>query len=151
MRIEYKLLESGEGIIITREPQIFIGNVEICFLNAPTETSVILENEGRSFHRALDKGRCAVPGGKLSGSIKVTAISVRGDLPPKKWRCDSIKAAHTETGGVLIFPNDTDVGKKIMELKLADAELRSFADSLNARIKELEERLNKLYEGYDLV
>lgn len=148
--IEYKLLEK-DGVILTRQAEIANNEVVVRFFGGSDDaTAIFVSEEGKSFYRKLSNGTCEIPSEKLNGSIKVTVAVLNGNTPLRKWHCEGLKTIKLRDGGTLILPDDMNMPQKFVELRLECQNLQQSNERLEARVKELEERLEKLLEGYDL-
>lgn len=113
--MEYRLLCDGDGIILTREPELVHGELYISFKGAPDRATAIFErDDGESAYRALSDGVCAIESGWLGGSMKVTVAVLDGSMRAQRWRCERFRALVQKGGGVLIYPDDEDLRKRIV-------------------------------------
>lgn len=155
MNMEYKLLDDNTGIILTRNPEKVSKNLFITFTGAPADATVIFENrEGDSLYRKLEDNMCAVPTRFLcpilEDVIKVTVCVLDG-VSKDRWKCEEIKTGLlTSTNEVLIQPNDMNIPQQMIELKLEIQEMRENAKKQQEEISELNNKLNRLLEGYDI-
>ena len=61
MKMEYKLLNSNNGVIMTRAPELIGDMLYISFTGAPEKATAIFErSDGESAYRALSDGRAAL-------------------------------------------------------------------------------------------
>lgn len=150
--MEYRLLCDGDGIILTREPELVHGELYISFKGAPDRATAIFErDDGESAYRALSDGVCAIESGWLGGSMKVTVAVLDGSMRAQRWRCERFRALVQKGGGVLIYPYDEDLRKRIVKIQEENADLRAAHNVLVEKCGELEKKLNKLLEGYDVI
>lgn len=149
MKIEYKLLDNGTGVILTRHPEV-AESVSCTFLGAPSDATVILTTEsGDTFYRKCAE-EWSIPASSLKGVIKVTVAVLDGRSNPPKWICEEFVSSKLPGGYTFIAPNDMNLPQKFVELRLECQSLRESNERLETRVKELEDRLEKLLEGYDL-
>ena len=152
MRMEYKLLCSNIGIITTREPELISGTLFVSFEGAPDGSTAIFEREdGESAYRLLSDGLCAVESDWLRGSIKVTVALLIGSMEAERWPCEGFFAKQQGGGKVLIYPDDMDVREKIVRLQEGYSSTKREMGKLTEKIEELETRIDKLLEGYDII
>lgn len=153
MKMEYKLLNSNNGVIMTRAPELIDDMLYISFTGAPDKATVIFERgDGESAYRALSDGLCGIESDWLDGSMKVTVAVLDGSVRAQRWFCESFYAKHIkECGGVLVYPDDMDMQKKIAELQEGVSDLAAVNRKLSDKYAELETKLNKLLEGYDII
>ena len=115
MKMEYKLLNSNNGVIMTRAPELIGDMLYISFTGAPDKATAIFErSDGESAYRALSDGLCGIESDWLDGSIKVTVAVLNGSVRAQRWFCEGFCAMRIkECRGVLIYPDDMDMQKKI--------------------------------------
>ena len=152
MNMEYRLLNGETGVILTREPEIISDNLYISFTGAPEQATAIFEREdGESAYRELSAGLCGLNKEFLQGTIKVTVALLNGSIKPKRWFCEGINARPQKDGRVLVRPDDLDMQRKIVALQVENSELKAAICEQAEKYSELEKKLNKLLEGYDIV
>ena len=153
MKMEYKLLNSNNGVIMTRAPELIGDMLYISFTGAPDKATAIFErSDGESAYRALSDGLCGIESDWLNGSTKVTVAVLDGSVRAQRWFCEGFYARHIkECGGVLVYPDDMDMQKKIAKLQEEVFDLTAAKNELSDKYSELETKLNKLLEGYDIV
>lgn len=153
MKMEYKLLNSNNGVILTRTPELIGDMLYISFTGAPDRATAIFErNDGESVYRALSDGLCDIESDWLDGSMKVTVAVLDGSVRAQRWFCEGFYARHIkERGSVLVYPDDMDMQKKIAELQEEVSDLAAAKKELSNKYSELETKLNKLLEGYDII
>lgn len=151
MKMEYKLLDNGVGVILTRQPEIVEDELFIDFVDAPADATAIFETKGgNTYYRLISDGLCSLPVKKIIGEVKVTVALLNGETPPRRWLCEEFKVSIQRNGGALVAPNDMNLPQRFVELKLENESIRQNQERLEGRVKELEDRLEKLLEGYDL-
>lgn len=148
--MEYKVFDNGTAVVLTRHPEIAYDKLNIDFSDAPSGATAIFECGGDSFYRLLDGVTCSVPVGKLDGVVKVTVAILDGSASPRKWSCEELLAEKLESGGTLISPNDMNLPQRFVELKMENQNIRQHNERIELRLKSLEDRLEKLLEGYDI-
>lgn len=151
--MEYKLLNGNGGVILTRTPELIGDTLYISFTGAPDKATAIFErSDGESAYRALSDGLCGIESDWLNGSTKVTVAVLDGSTQSQRWFCEGFCAKRlTECGAVLIYPDDMDMQKKIAKLQEEVSDLTAAKNELSDKYSELETKLNKLLEGYDIV
>ena len=150
MKITYRILDNATAVIITRQPVALYEELRVTFAGAPEGATAILESGGDSFYRVLDEESCSVPVDKLNGVVKVTVALLDGSTRSRKWVCEELLAEKLKDGGTLVFPNDMNLPQRFIELKLENESIRQTNERIEARLGELENRLERLLEGYDL-
>lgn len=149
MKMEYKLLGNGTGIILTRQPEIVNDELIITFSGSPSGATAIVEINGDSHYCLLHDATCAIPCAKLNGAVKITVALLDGSAKPKKWLCEGIKASKT-AAGVLIAPDDMDLPATVAGLRLENDALRQYVAALENKINTLYGKFERLTEGYDI-
>ena len=150
MKMNYKILDNNTAVVLTRQPKLIYNELYVDFLDAPLGATAIFESGGNTMYRLLNGGTCSVPSDKLNGVVKVTVALLDGSTRPCRWTCEELLAEKQKSGGTLISPNDMNLPQRFVELKLENHTVRQSLERLEGRIKELEDRLEKLLEGYDL-
>lgn len=151
MNMEIKLLDNNRGVILTRQPELIYGNLYITFTGAPEFATAIFERQdGESLYRSLEDGLCGVPENFLQGEIKITVTKFDGTVSPQKWACEGLKITKQKKGGVLVAPNDMNIPEQMVELQLELQEMREREKIQAEKISELNTKLEKLLEGYDI-
>lgn len=148
---EYRVLNNGTAVLLTRQPSLENGEIYVAFTGAPSGATAIFEFNGNSIYRLLDDGTCTIPADKLKGPVVVTLAILDGSSRPEKWICEELVADVWENGAVLISPNDANLPQRVTELALENEELRALLGKLAGEIQSLKDKLESLYEGYDLV
>jgi hypothetical protein len=153
MKMEYKLLNGNSGVIMTRTPELVSDMLYISFAGAPEKATAIFErDDGESAYKALSDGLCGIESDWLNDSTKVTVAVLDGSMRSQRWFCEGFCAKRlTDCGAVLIYPDDMDMQKKIAKLQEEVSDLTTVHKKLSDKYSELETKLNKLLEGYDIV
>lgn len=150
MKMEYKLLDNGVGVILTRQPEIVEDELFIDFTDAPADATAIFETKGGTpYYRLLSDGLCSLPVKKIIGEVKVTVALLNGETPPRRWLCEEFKVSIQRNGGALVAPNDMNLPQTVVELRLENQEIRASYKRLEERYEELKDMLKKIMEGYD--
>ncbi len=149
--MEYKILDNGTAVLLTRQPEPIKDELCVTFTGVPTGATAIFEVGDTAIYRLLEEDSCVVPVYKLVGEVKVTVVILDGSARPQKWICEELKGHRLESGEILVAPNDMNLPQRYVELKLENQILRDNDKELHARLDELREKLEKLYEGYDIV
>lgn len=151
MNMEIKLLDNKKGFILTRQPEIVKDELLITFSGAPEKATAIFESSQDSLYRALSDGCCSVPESFLEGGeIKITVTVLDGTARPPKWTCEGIKATKLKSGSFVVCPNDMDLPQKVVEIQLEMQKIREKMEVLLKSYSELDTKLKKLLEGYDI-
>lgn len=152
MRMEYKLLKTQrKGFIMTREPETVTDELIISFTSAPADATAIFDNEeGNSLYRLLIDGVCAIPASFLRGEIHVCVTVLNGSESEPKIFCESIYTK--EIGGeIVVMPNGIDIPQMVIDVCSELEAAREDIKTLIQNDKELDDRLQKLVEGYNII
>ncbi len=150
MKMEYQILDNGTAVVLTRQPELVYDTLYIDFSGAPSDATAIFESNGDTIYRRLCGKTCSVSVDKLDGAVKVTIAVLDGSARPYKWACEELMAEKQSNGGTLISPNDNNLPQKVVKLELQMQELNRSFISLEEKYKLLEDKLEKILEGYDL-
>ena len=152
MKMEYKLIENvKKGFILTREPEQVDDELIITFTGAPNGATAIFENEsGNSLYRQLKDETCSIPKDFMKGSVAVTIAVLNGQSNAPKYKCESIFSK--VVGGVLVVcPNGVDIPQEIISVYACMQDLNKHQNTLERSISELNEKLARLLDGWDII
>lgn len=150
--MEYRLLKDGVGIITTREPELINDDLHITFMGAPKGATAIFERDDNvSAYRFLVDGKCKLDGEFIYGVIRVVVAVLDSTSASKKWNCDSIRVKRFTNGITVVYHDEIDMREKIIKLQEDNSDLKETAKLLTEKYTELDTKLNKLLEGYDIV
>ena len=152
--IRYKLLDTGKGIILTREPKQKHDEAEFDFGLLDGNAVAIFEfKDGRSSYKKLAGGACRLPLDIVEEeSISICVAILDGSPEPVKWSCEAVKVKPIEGGnGYIVYPDDIDLQKLLLQLVLENEQIREDGKETNKRIDALQDKLKTIMEGYDLV
>lgn len=151
--IRYRFFGAGMTTITTRQP-VIIPSAEklcLCFDGKPEEaTTAILQAGAHEMYLTLTDACAVLQAGRLSGNIKVTLAAIDSSARPQVWKCEEISTTPCE-GGILIAPNDMNMPERFTELKKENEEIRAELGKVKAEISALQNRIERMLEGYDLV
>lgn len=153
MKMEYKILRDfKKGILLTRQPEIVSDELIITFSDAPDDAVAIFESyaTGDSIYRTLQDKTCSVPMGFLKGEISVHVTVMDGKTAAPVFVCEELKAEPVQGSGVLILPNDSNLTKIVAEIQLDMQEIKNELKTVTEKYSELDKKLVKLLEGYDI-
>lgn len=153
MKMEYKILQSyRKGVLLTRQPEVINGeSLYITFTGAPEGATAIFQRKSdkSSIYRLLKDLTCEVPEDFLDGEIALRVSLMDGTVSQPVFVCEEIKATKTDMG-TLVCPNDTNVPETLVEIQL---DMQTISDKINKlmdKYSELNTKLEKLLEGYDI-
>lgn len=147
--MKIKLLDNGTGVIITRQPFITHDDEIVFFEGAPENAVVIYERDATQFYRDIKDCKAELPFAILEGVIKISVVVISAHSI--KWTCEELFANVLESGGVLIAPNDMNLPQQVVDLKLENEALKKENAEIRRIIKEIEDKLQGILEGYDLI
>lgn len=153
MKMEYKILQDfKKGILLTRQPEIVKEDLIISFAEAPDNAVAIFENKrtGDSLYRLLQDETCTVPYEFLKGEISVHVTVMDGKTAAPVFVCEELKAEPVQGSGVLVLPNDNNLTKIVAEIQLDMQEIKNELKTVTEKYSELDKKLVKLLEGYDI-
>ncbi len=149
--LKIRILDNYTGIITTRNPREVHDEINISFSDAPADsTAIFITKDNVSFYRTLYNGACSLPLKDIKGIVKVRLKVFDSSASSDAWECEGFEVKHLSGGGIVVFPDDTDTARKIVELKLENQALRKENRKILDRIANLDKRLEHLYEGYDI-
>lgn len=145
MEMEYRLLESGIALLLSRTPKLISDALQICFLGSASADTVIVEASGKMpvYHK-LCGGRCSIPAHELHGEVKITAAVMGEHRALKKWVCEDLVCEAQAQDGVLVYPADMDSSKQIVSLRLEVDDLRGRLERLMNVPEEMEKLFSRL-------
>lgn len=149
--MEYKLLNDGQGVILTRQVCAVNGDLSVKFNGAPYGAVALLSSEEGKCLRTLYRGECLVPQRIISGTVEVSVVAYDGTVNPKSWKCESLSATRLENGELLIAPEDGNLSLEVANLKLSNHSLREDLSALEKKFDKLSEKFTSMMEGYDLI
>lgn len=153
MKMEYKILQDfKKGILLTRQPEIVKEDLIISFAEAPDNAVAIFENKrtGDSLYRTLQDETCSVPYEFLKGEISVHVTVMNGKTATPVFVCEELKAEPVQGSGVLVLPNDNNLTQTVAEIQLDMQEIKNELKTVTKKYSELDRKLVKLLEGYDI-
>lgn len=149
--MKYKLLYDGKGVILSRQPMIVDGDVEVKFDGAPDGAVALFVCGKDKRFRTIESGVCTLPKDMLSGSIEVSVINYDGTVNPHRWTCEGLFADTLKSGEIIISPDDNNLPAEVAGLKIANHKLNDQLAELERKFKILSEKFTSMMEGYDLV
>lgn len=143
MGMRYKLLKNGEGVILSRQPDVVMDELAILFEDAPCGATAIFENEaGESYYRELLDGTCTIP--LLPGVTTVSVTTFEGD--GTRFLCESIVARLLRGGEMLVAPDDMNLPNVVAELRIQNQILSESVEKLSDLPKKVERLLSRIRE-----
>lgn len=151
MRYEYKLLNDGQGVTLTRQPGVVDGDLIVSFDGAPDGAVALFARGSDRCFRTIESGACTLPKTMLCGTLDVAVICYDGSVDPKSWKCEGLCVTVLKSGELLITPDDNNLPLEVANLKIASHKLREDYAELEKKFKILSEKFTSMMEGYDLV
>lgn len=154
--MKYRLLDNNTGVILTRSaeitpPPVCVGDgCFISFEGAPDGAVAVFTWKGYTFYRDLASGKCAFPQAIDGGDVEVTVALIATDGNTRRWECEGLIARRTADGNIIIAPNDANLPGEIARLRIENEQLRDEQARLNERLLELDKKLTRIMEGYNI-
>ncbi len=151
MEYAYRLLNDGQGVILTRQPIPIDSDLEMTFVGAPVGAIALFKAEGTNCYRELEVGgSCLVPRRILNGAIQVSVTYYNGTVAPQRWRCEGLMATTLANGAVILVPDDNNLPLEVVNVKIAYHKLREDYAELEEKFNKLSNTFTSMMEGYDL-
>ena len=147
--MEYKLLNNGRAVLVTRKPEVIYDDLTVSFSGAPEGATAVIEILGITLYRDIKDGVCSIPWEKLKGDIKITVMHLNGTIPTPTWSCDEISAEALKDEGILIYPNSLDLERIISDLRLENDHIRQENEDNKKTLKAIQTRLEDIMNAYD--
>jgi hypothetical protein len=151
IKIDYKLLNNGTAVILTRQPIVVYDEFIISALDSPPKMSISARTENISLYRELINGERIIPTNKLIGVLSVSFVVSDDAVPLKRWVGEELKIEKLKDGGVLICPNDLNLPQAVADLRVENDEIRKGYAEFKELIKKTNERIDKLYDAYKFI
>ena len=120
MECTYKLLNDGQGVILTRQPDVLEGDLVVTFSGAPAGAVALFKAGGTTCYRELEAGgSCLVPRRILNGTIQVSVTCYNGTVTPQRWKCENLIASALPNGTVILAPDDNNLPLEVVNVKIA--------------------------------
>lgn len=155
--MKYTLFPCGKGYLTEQIPDVVEGgDIAVSFDGIDPSagkrvamfTTEVAEGISAlaTLYRDIDaNGKSVIPISKLDGEITVT-VSVDG----KRYYCGKLFIRHDEAYGCFISLVNVDFNKEIISSREAETELIAVKKDLVRRVEALEDKLERLLEGYDI-
>ena len=150
--IEYKLLNDGSGVLLSRQPML-VDNKTISFkFNGGKNgaTAIFINEKGHSFYREIENDICTIPKEAFIGIVKVKVSLFDGTVNSPRWICEELQT-HEKNGLILVAPNDTNLSATVVNLKIEISNLKEKIESQDKKIKKIEEKIKNTFDGYDVL
>lgn len=149
--MEYKILKNYKsGILLTRQCEVVQEELIITFADAPENATAIFDNGNDSLYRLLQNNTCKIPVSFLSGSVSVSVAVLDGKTSSPAYVCEKIKATKICDNKVAVSPDDGNLPEKICKMQVDMQEIVDRLSELTAKQTELEAKIEKIIEGYDV-
>lgn len=149
--MKYRLLGNRTGVILTRSPELHNKkDFYVEFMNAPEGAVAVFECGGKTFYREIQNGRCAVLIGVMSGDVEVTVFLHNDRSPITRWKCEDFHVNHISDVSIMVAPSDADLQAEVVRIRVENDQLRDEQARLNERLLELDKKLTRIMEGYNI-
>ena len=145
----YRLLSTGRGVITTRQPRVVKDNATFLFDGAPEGATAVFVLKDATYYRALNDGRCNIPGKYLDGDINVSITLSDKSAKIKRYACEGLKATKLNDG-VLLAPDDSNLAEEFAKSRVEADELRGEFDNLRSEFENLKKEFDDMKQGYGL-
>lgn len=153
MELKYKLLTNGTGVLVSRQPTTVEKTIDFSFSDAENITTAIFSieknSERLSYYRELSGGKCSLDVSDVSGVIKVVAAQL-GGAKTVRYVCEEIQLTKLPCGGILVAPNDMNLPGSVTQIRIELDEIRKSVSDILKKYEDLEDRLERIMEGYDV-
>jgi hypothetical protein len=86
----------------------------------------------------------------MSGDVEVT-VSLHNDrLPITRWKCEDFHVNHIADVSIMVAPSDADLQAEVVRIRVENDQLRDEQARLNERLLELDKKLTRIMEGYNI-
>ena len=143
------LLKTKKGFITTRKPEQVFGELTIRFSGAPPNAHAIFENEkGETLYRLIENNACKIPAYYLAGEVTTTVAVLDGKSDAKKCYCEPFVAERMDNV-LIVYPNWLDLHMQIIDIYSQIEEAKIGMENISNRQDLHEERLERIFDGYD--
>jgi hypothetical protein len=147
----YRLFDTGKCVITERQPAVTQGGLTFAFVGAPAQnTTVTFITETAQYVRELVDGKCSAPVEKMLGKVAVVMKSIDGNGIVHSTECESIVVTQLDTDRVLVCPDDANLPSAFADLLVENQIMRDRIGRMEEKIKELSDRIEEAYAGWDL-
>lgn len=146
--MRYTLFDTMSGAITDRKPIVTqTGTFQIDVHGAPSGSKLLVRNEnGDTYYRDVNDGVCVLP--VVLGVLEVW-VKHFGERVIT-WRCEPLCATDIGDGRVLVLPHDTNIPAEMATVREELQRTRDDFKRLLAAYEELDERINKMLEGWHI-
>lgn len=144
-------MNDGQGVILTRQPNVLEGDLVVTFSGAPAGAIALFKTDGANCYRELEGGAsCLIPHHILNGAIQVSVTCYNGTVTPQRWHCEGLVATTLANGAVILAPDDNNLPLDVANVKIAYHKLREDFAELEGKFNKLSDTFTSMMEGYDL-
>ena len=142
--MRYRLNKQGYGTLMDESP-VLVGDELACEVEVDGATvKLVTGAKGSPFYAAVRDGVCRFAKETLVGDVGVSIITNQGVIP-----CTSLVAVETK-GGVMLIPDARETLKRLERAERDISDCVRMYTELQEKYENLEERLRRLFVGYDL-
>lgn len=144
--ITYKYLKQNLCVITDPEPMQVEKDLRLRFeniegLSAPITAKLVSDGV---YFSAVVNGECIFPRAALVGNIAIRLIASEGTI-----LCTGFRAVETKDGGLWLYPDLAEVFGRLAAVETDISRLIEKNNTLAEKIKTLEDKLAKLFSGYN--
>jgi hypothetical protein len=142
--MRYRINRQGYGTLVDSGPVTVTGELVLEVEIEEATVKLVTGAKGSPFYSAVREGGCRFPREALVGDIGVSIITNRGVIP-----CTSLVAVETKSG-VMVFPDARDVLERLDRAERDISECLAIIERLEGKYDDLDDRLKRLFVGYEM-
>ena len=142
--VRYTLLDNGFCVCEVDTLSGKDKQITFFFENAEAGSVLSVTYADKQYYRPLDNGYASVPAPTQSCRIKVCVLNDGNVL------YETYLTAILYKDNVVVSCDLDDLQEQIRKTRKAIADLTKLNAELTEQVRELDDKLNKLYEGYDI-
>lgn len=142
----YLLLPNGTGVLRRESITVESSLVTVRFADAPSSCYAIIRTPNAMFKTVLKDNTITIDISRIRGELKFTVVADDG----RKWQCDPILIGEGKHGGLFIATK-TNLGEKIAKLAEENTRLSRRVTELESKLLKMEQQLEGLADGYNII
>lgn len=145
----YRLCKNGRGVLMTREPIMITGALELEFIGASEDHTAVIKNGENVYYRNIHAGKCELEAEKiLPGVIQIYIISDNAANP--ECVLDELFATCGDSE-IAICGNTLEYDKLLTEQRLEMEELRSEICLFRSELDQFRREFDEVYADTDIL
>ncbi len=147
--MKYRLLNNKKGVLLTRAPEEIGEHLRLTFEGPDEKMQAVINTGDRVIYRDLHGGECEIHRDLIEEGRMLLSVRER-ETSSTPVVCDRLFIIRT--GDVLIVMGDELEREAIIAgLRIENDELNTRLADAEEKIKQLTERLEEIYDGYELL